>query len=495
VIDGRRYLPVLPRELVASSEQWFPKESFSPSQLERFSLCRRKWAYRYLWGVREAKKRKSAMLGSLIHAAIEAYLRGSSVYQIVISEDLAKELAPFSDPERAEMMREASRRALAGLHLLPKLHECEAVELEQWIDVDTRRVLANVEPIKITGKIDLSFRRAGHWYTVDHKSTRGKQVTGEGFKPWFYAKQPDELLNDPQGVFYPLDRVHKHNLAGIWSRWVYYLTDPKHHPQAEPVDFYASREHLEHAAHGWLLEAVEMRQLVRAAIAGSIRPDDLPLPAKLPPDPLSPCLAFGGCPYRAEVGGPCRSSAGIDFGSLLLPTTPIGENIMSADLAAQLDAMRPNLPPGAPIPGSALLPPEAHQQPPAQQAPAQYPGWVWNGVQWVQDPAYAPPPPPPAAAPPPPPVAQNAPPGAPPPPPPGPPPAPPPAVTTSAPPPPPPAASTDAPATGGRGKKGKKDATLGDTALDKILEHAPNDPNLGSLTVGQLKAIQTALNG
>ena len=50
----------------------------SASQIETFSNCPRKWAWRYLEGV-EDEPNKSAELGRAIHAELEKYLRGESI--------------------------------------------------------------------------------------------------------------------------------------------------------------------------------------------------------------------------------------------------------------------------------------------------------------------------------------------------------------------------------------------------------------------------------
>jgi hypothetical protein len=443
------HLPVLPSHLAHAGPSkdgsaWVPKESFSPSQLTTYSDCQRKWAWRYLFGLRELRKTKGAMLGSLIHACLELYLHGGTVGDLVgpagelrTTLDVWQELQGYTFEEQRAMVAEAPKRALVGIEHLPRLHECEIVEVESWIDIDTARLIGGIEPIRVVGKIDLRVRRAGRWYTFDHKSTKGRR--GD---PWAYVKAPDTLLDDPQGVFYPLDGMHKHGLESIWARWVYYQTDPKVHPMSKAVDFEAHREATERAAFEWLIVAVEMRRMVREARAGTLQPDDIPPPRALPPDPASPCLSFGGCPYRAERGGPCRAGATLDFGSLILENKGVPDMNLAEKLAAARGSNAQNaaalavgviptsagaMPPPAPMPPpaavqavmpppSALLPPEAYTPPPAAPAPAQAverpplpPGWEWGPDNVPRQAAAAPaassapmPPPVAAAAPPPP---------------------------------------------------------------------------------------------
>lgn len=379
------HLPVLPPSLKGPSETWAPRETFSPSQLTRFGGkdgCQRKWAFHYLFGVREVKTSKGRALGTLIHACLEQYLQGRTVYDLVaadgtlrVDQKTARELAEYDQAALQKLATEAPKRALAGLHLLPQLGDpaLEVVEVEQQIQVDTRRIIGGVEPVSINGKRDLAVRRAGVWYLYDHKSTKGRRESGKPFDPWAYCATEEDLRSDPQGVFYALDLVYKHELDALWSRWVYYLTDDRAHPLARGVDVELLRPGLEREAYSWLIVAVEMRRMVRAAKAGTITIDDIPPPMRLPPDPASPCNAFGGCPYRAERGGPCLPNGPHNYGAMLLESAKNqAKETSEMSLAEQLAATR-HLAAGQPA-GATLTPPAAPavQLPPA---PAGY-GWV-----------------------------------------------------------------------------------------------------------------------
>lgn len=421
------HLPVLAPHLQAPAESWAPRESFSPTLLQTYAGpdgCKRKAAFGSIFGVRDAGKSVSKILGSLIHASLEHYLQGRTVYDLVgptgdlrIDDKLRKEIAASGiTPEKlAELAAEAPRRAIAGLHYLPNMHDpaLEVVEVEQWINIDTRRLLPDVEPLRITGKIDLSMRRAGVWYLYDHKSTKGKREKGKPFDPWAYCKTPADLERDPQGVFYALDRVLKHKLTGIWSRWVYYLTDTKAHPDAKAVDVDLGWPTLEREGRAWLLVAAEIRELMRAYKRGALTPDDIPPAAVLPPDPASPCNAFGGCAYHVSKGGPCRPSPKVKLSELILTgALPGKEEAQTMSLAtayanaAGAVAGAPQVPPTA----GGINPPEG-AAPPAQQLPAGWemgpagprpcapPGWMYDAAgNVVQAPPPAPAAPPPAAA-------------------------------------------------------------------------------------------------
>lgn len=382
------HLPVLPPELTGPAEGWAPKEDFSPSALARYAGedgCKRAWAWGALFGVWSLKKSIATLLGSLIHGSLEHYLRGGTVYDLNGPNgeirldartwkefEIMLERGWLSRERLAELTAMAPARALAGINFLPNINDpaFEIIETEKWVDIDTTRVLGGVERIRINAKVDLRFRRMGVWYLTDHKSTKGKPKD-----PWAYAKTPEQLLKDPQAVFYALDLILRHNLDGLWCRWVYYLTDTKAHPLAKAVDFELSREQVMEAAYEWLLVAHEMRGLVRAARAGTITPSDVPAN-------LAACDSYGGCTYHYSKGGPCMPEGEVNLGDLILAgSKPEKEADMS--LSELVEKTKASLNGGgqAPmIPPNPLTPPEA-QTAMAPSLPALPAGWHYsNGL-------------------------------------------------------------------------------------------------------------------
>src|SRR5690606_8712803 len=292
-----------------------PKEKFSPSQLDRAQDCMLKWAYRYLLGFKSRRSSKSAMLGTLIHACLQAHMKRRPVYDFwpELEPSNIKELALFTPEEQEKMKSEAPKRAIAGLHLLPNLDDplLEIVELEQRLQVDCSAVLSHIhgvslsaDPLIIEGKVDLAYRRAGIWYLVDHKSTGGRRNAYQGLKadPWAYVKTEEELRTDMQSVLYALGIMQKHGLQELWIRWVYYLTDTAKHPNAKPVDVLLTRAEVEKRAAEIIKLAFDLRSHIRVAQTHKVRLEMWKDPV-LPPEPNSPCEAYGGCEYSAVKGG------------------------------------------------------------------------------------------------------------------------------------------------------------------------------------------------
>jgi hypothetical protein len=341
--------------LVTPSPSWKPREAFSPSQLATARDCRRKWGYGYLLGLRRAKPLKAAALGSLVHACLEAYLAGGTVYDFKIDRGLARDLEHFDSKTVEAMQKHAPRCALSGLQHLPRLDDpaIERLDIEKAINIDTAAIVSHIhgfslarDPIIIRGRRDLGMTRAGVRYLYDHKSTGGRKSKNEHgpADSWAYVKTPEQLLTDEQAVLYGMAEMQEHGLSELWSRWVYYLTDEKKAPASRPLDIHQTLPQVEAEAKKLIHLAFDLRQLIRARADV----EKLPLPV-LPPDPASPCNKYGGCPYRADRGGPCNG-----------PLQNLGALIASAPQSKQekeKEEMTQQAPTPPPKPDDSLLGP------------------------------------------------------------------------------------------------------------------------------------------
>lgn len=307
--------------LTQPKPHWYPKEQLSPTQLSMFAQCRRKWTLAYLFGIKEGKRGKSKLLGSVIHACLEAYQRGGNVYDPDLRE-LERELAHLTDRERADLLAEGPRRAIVAVPFIPKPGEADLYPEQKYEGVcavsDILEETAG-DPLRFVLKLDLlaMFHATcpgdpGAWFLYDYKSTKGKRVTGKGFDPWFYVPTVEALQHDVQAIFYALEAMLRLGLDEIWCRWVYTNTDPKELPVSKCVDFHMTREHCQRQIEPWLVQACEMRRQVRESMDRNGPPEfeSVPAPSALPPAPDSPCDAYGGCPYRAKALGPCDPGHG-----------------------------------------------------------------------------------------------------------------------------------------------------------------------------------------
>jgi hypothetical protein len=267
-----------------------PKEYFSASQLEEFAGldgCKRKWAFRYIWGLR-APSGIGQTVGTRGHEIAQAYL------QHKIAPDLNERITIPPSGRRAEYDVYPGQIFLSGAHHLPiQEGECSELHTEHPIAIDTRKVIANIEPINFTGSKDVLARQAstGMWAIWDHKFIKSIH---------WYAKPVERLITDPQGIVYALDVLQNHagpEQDGVPFRWVYYQTDGELKSAVRDVWF--TPDHVQREATSLIIQADMMRQIMRSGES----------PLDVPPSP-DVCRKFGNpnqinCHYHVVNGGPC----------------------------------------------------------------------------------------------------------------------------------------------------------------------------------------------
>ena len=233
----------------------------SASQFKTFSLCRRKWFIEKCTDAPKPEPSKAILLGSEVHAVLEAYLR---------------------DGVEPDEETRAGRIAASGLHLLPE----GALEIEQEIK------LQDIEP-PLLGYIDvLDLTEPWMPVVIDHKTTSS----------WDWTKTEEELKSDPQMIAYAryaLDQCTAADTVEVCH--IQYIT--KGAPEARRVAAVLDREHVN--------EHWEKLKEVAAEIKATSLFDEV---EDVEPN-LSACGAFGGCPYAdtcAALGDRQSPFAGIE---------------------------------------------------------------------------------------------------------------------------------------------------------------------------------------
>ncbi len=168
----------------------------SPSQIEAFRTCQRRWFKQYVEGFQEPQA-ASAALGDRVHAVLEGYL-GKGIPLDVRTQE--------------------GRIAASGMQFLPQ-PGTGLVEGKFYLPVTNLWGWV--------GKID--WRSHDGSLVIDHKTT-------SDFK---WAKSEDTLVKDPQGLIYSRAGIEGSDRAEQKSRWIYYRTKDK--PAAYPVNFVLSR--------------------------------------------------------------------------------------------------------------------------------------------------------------------------------------------------------------------------------------------------------------
>lgn len=229
----------------------------SPSQIESFSLCRRKWWFRSIAGIEEPEK-PSAALGTAIHAALEDYVENGT-------------MPDTSTP--------AGRAAEPGLvFLTPRMaHPTEGWALKERAidpeDEDTLR-LSGV-PLKM--RIDLVDPSQSPIEIIDHKSTSDLK----------WAKSEDELPYNVQMVIYAKWAMTQCQVPVVGVSHIVYVTAGRpYSKKTGPVHLDAA-----HVDSEWEKLGLVVDQMKDTATAR--------LPSDVPPSHAA-CGAFGGCYFRSR---------------------------------------------------------------------------------------------------------------------------------------------------------------------------------------------------
>lgn len=288
----------------------------SASQLEHFSLCKRKWAWRYLDKIKK-EKNQFAQLGSAVHALIEDWLKGA------VEIDLSK-------PEGAI--------AAAGVKHLP-LPGTADIEHEFW---------AEIEGAHIVGKIDARFEENGRRVVLDNKTTSAPK----------FIKKPDDLRKDFQACLYAAAEMDAHGVDEVELRWIYYITKGK--ARSQKVSLVIVRDEVEKTFE----RITELTTEMVAAHNEGKKALDLEYNANA-------CFAYGGCAYQEE----CNLSPQERFKSRMAQETIIEKlKRQKAEKAAAEAASAPAPEPAkeeakaAPVRAEGINPPEKNAKPPAPKA-------------------------------------------------------------------------------------------------------------------------------
>lgn len=252
--------PIVPRP-------WF----FSASQIETFLACPRKWAWRYIRGIKSPEQ-PSAKLGTEMHRVLEEYLRDGTPL-------------PLSDPN--PLTREAAAIAVPGIKLLPAA-QTQGMTLEREFRFENVGK-GDAEPILFTGKKDIDIGPAtsdsGNAEVWDHKSSSNMER---------YGKKVEDLLEDPQAILYAYEAMSRHRTTAVEMNWVYYATRGTR--RAKRVHLTMVKDHVVPRFLAFRPALVELTAALKVS-----RP-----PETFPGDE-SHCDAYGGCFYLSRCA-PLRTN-------------------------------------------------------------------------------------------------------------------------------------------------------------------------------------------
>lgn len=249
----------------------------SPSQYNQYDPeqeggCPRKWAWRYLMGIKVPEKKGTAT-GTRTHKQKELYLNGMSL--------------DYSTPA----MREAAEIAIPGMVNLPApldppstwpIPEEEQVVRNAIMRIEQPFSIAvldgpswrGVKDVEVPDSIVIPGCGGGRPGVIDHKSTKAAR----------YVKTPGDLREDTQANVYAKDAMDKYNSPSVDVVYNYVFTEGARRTQRVHLIMY--RDQAEDIFSQRRLRASEIDVIYKE------RPSTLDLPYN-----KAACRSFGGCPY------------------------------------------------------------------------------------------------------------------------------------------------------------------------------------------------------
>lgn len=232
--------------------------TMSPSQLETWLTCNRKWAWRYISGI-QAEAHPSAAKGSKVHGILERYLLGG-------------EMPPVSSPNSIE--RECALIAMTGLKNIPE-------PMSEGLSVESRFKFESPLGHNWMGIRD---------FVVDPEHNGGVPLIGDHktTSNFRWAKTETVLRGDAQAILYAKSALLQWpESKEVELRWVYYQTQGT--KKSKKVSLRVISDEVEK----------RFRELDSAALgpvgAHAAKVDPLSLPYN-----VSACDMYGGCPYKTH---------------------------------------------------------------------------------------------------------------------------------------------------------------------------------------------------
>jgi hypothetical protein len=235
----------------------------SASQIQTFTDCQRKWAWRILEGIEEPPN-KSAELGRAVHAQLEKYLTGGAI----------------------DFTAETGYIAASGLHHLPAPGSPGLlVEQEFHFEGPSGHTYLGYKDLEVpkTGAIVAAPAADNDIGIVyDHKTTSDLK----------WQKTEEQLRSDIQATLYAVDYFRKHpDEPQLELRWVYYQT--KNTKKSAVTRLRVNQ------TETWQ-RFLEIEQIAEQMDAASQPRDGRAVRALDLPANVNHCGAYGGCPHQGR---------------------------------------------------------------------------------------------------------------------------------------------------------------------------------------------------
>ncbi len=237
--------------------------TLSPTQIETFMDCERKWAFRIISGI-EQEQSPYAAIGDAVHLQIEEYLLYAKPPNISAFVDMA-------DPKTGGTKRfYPGKMALSAVKYLPPPQD-PGILVEEPFELESRAGI-------ITGRLDLQYTDPTDGLRVVHDNK-----TSGDFR---WAKKATDLDSDIQSVVYNAYVMQRYEVDRVKDRWLYILRSTQK-TSAKVVERTVGLSTVDKHLQPILDTGERMQELYAK------QPD----PHSLTPN-LKSCEKYGGCPYK-----------------------------------------------------------------------------------------------------------------------------------------------------------------------------------------------------
>ncbi len=240
----------------------------SATQISTFELCNRKWAWRWLEGIK-APPNKFAQLGIDTHGKLEKWLKSSTVPALEKSH---------ADGEHRKRDEQSVKLAQAMIPYLPTPQVVDPSNVE-------RDELIVVQDVVFIVKIDLFMPEMVSWDGVVRPRTHDHKTTGD----FRWLPKANQIHYDPQAALYTAWSIIFTRKTEIDLQWNYVRT--KGAIKVEPVCATVNDAMITPRMQA----NVETGRLIRRHLRETKRALDVVHDA-------SACGEYGGCPYQERCG-------------------------------------------------------------------------------------------------------------------------------------------------------------------------------------------------
>lgn len=239
------------------------KYRFSVSQIDTWSLCKRKWGFQKIEKIEGTNR--YAQRGLAVHGHLENWLIDG---------------IPPPDNDKYGVL---ARTALAPTMLLPPPGTCE---------VERSFLYISRNGIPYLGFMDVWEREKiyDHKTTTDIKWRKLTDAEWENVPEAARTDSPGPLSKNTQACLYATVSAARYNVSKVPLSWIYYVDKNKPGP-AKPVNIVLERSKAEAVVDAMDVIAAEIIEIGWSAETAR----------DLPANPGA-CESYGGCPYRERCG-------------------------------------------------------------------------------------------------------------------------------------------------------------------------------------------------